>query len=108
MRYLVTIESVDDGQMNPPAEQAAFLESIVVPTLKMLKGWEDAGKVRGGILSGRRGAAFIADAASNEELSDIIRQLPVWGISEVAITPLDDLGHMLAQTEETARMLKSM
>ena len=56
MRYLVTMESVDSGDTPPPAEGAAILEAIVVPSLQTLKDWDDSGKIRGGTLTGRRGA----------------------------------------------------
>lgn len=108
MRYLVTMETVDTGEVTPPAEQAAFLETTVVPTLQALKELEEGGKIHGGILSGRRGTAFVIDAASNEEVSDTLRQLPVWGAAEVEITPLDSFAHMLQATDETVKMLKSM
>lgn len=108
MRYLVIMESVDTGETPPPAEGAAFLETIVVPSLQMLKGWEDGGKIRGGTLSGRRGVAFVVDAASHEELSDLVQQLPVWGTAEVEITPLDSFEHVIKTTGETVNMLKSM
>lgn len=51
MRYLVTMESVDSGETLPPAEQAAFLEGIVIPSLQALKDWEDGGKIRGALLA---------------------------------------------------------
>ena len=108
MRYLVTMESVDSGEMPPPAEQAAFLEAIVIPSLQALKDWEDGGKIRGGTLSGRRGAAFVVDAASNEELGDLVQQLPVWSTAEVEITPLDSFAHVVKTAGETVNMLKAM
>ena len=77
MRYLVIMESVDTGETPEPAEGAAFLEAVVVPSLRALKDWEDSGKIRGGTLTGRRGAAFVVDAASNEELGGLLQQLPV-------------------------------
>jgi len=108
MRYLVTMESVDSGDTPPPAEGAAILEAIVVPSLQTLKDWEDSGKIRGGTLTGRRGAAFVVDAASNEELGDLLQQLPVWGTAEVEITPLDSFVHVVKATGETVNMLKAM
>ena len=108
MRYLVTMESVDSSDALPPAEQAAFLEAVVMPSLGALKEWEDSGKIRGGLLGARRGVAFVIDAASNEELGDMMRQLPVWGTAEVDITPLESFAHIVKATGETVNMLKSM
>ena len=108
MRYLVIMESVDSGETPPPAEGAATLETIVVPSLQTLKDWEDGGKIRGGTLTGRRGAAFVVDAASNEELGDLLQQLPVWGTAEVEITPLDSFAHVVKSTGETVNMLKAL
>ena len=108
MRYLVIMESVDTGDTPPPAEGAVILETIVSPSLQALKDWDDSGKIRGGVLTGRRGAAFVVDAASNEELSDLLQQLAVWGTAEVEITPLDSFAHAAKATAETANMLKSM
>ncbi len=108
MRYLVTMETVDSGEALSPAEQAAMLEATVIPSIQALKEMEAGGKLRGGTLSGRRGAAFIIDAASNEELSDLLQQLPVWGTAEVEITPLDSFEHTAKVTGEAANMLKSM
>ena len=108
MRYLVIMESVDTGDTPPPAEGAAFLETIVVPSLQALKEWEDGGKIRGGTLTGRRGAGFVVDAASNEELGDLLQQLPVWGTAEVEITPLDSFAYAAKSTAESVSMLKSM
>jgi muconolactone delta-isomerase len=107
MRYLVIMESVDTGDTPPPAEGVVMLETIVAPSLQALKDWEDGGKIRG-TLTGRRGAAFVVDAASNEELGDLLQQLPVWGTAEVEITPLDSFAHAAKATGETVSMLKSM
>jgi len=108
MRYLVTMESVDSGEALPPAEQAALLEAVVLPSIQALKEMEAGGKLRGGTLTGRRGAAFIIDAASNEELGDLLQQLPVWGTAEVEVTPLVLFEHVVKVTTETVNMLKSM
>jgi muconolactone delta-isomerase len=108
MRYLVHVESIDAGEQMPPRQVAALIEEVIIPTMKVLVEWEKMGKARGGILSGRRGAAFVIDAASNEELSDLLRALPVWGFSEVDITPLDSAEHRIEAETQTAKMLKTM
>jgi hypothetical protein len=102
------METVDSGGPPAPAEQVAFLEAIVIPSLQALKASEDSGKIRGGGLSGRRGVAFVVDAASNEELGDMLRLLPVWGTAEVDVTPLESFEHFVKVTGEAANMLKSL
>ena len=108
MRYLVIMETVDTGDTPPPAEGVVMLETIVAPSLQALKDWDDSGKIRGGVLTGRRGAAFVVDAASNEELGDLLQQLPFWGTAEVDITPLDSFSPSVQSAAETVHMLKSM
>ena len=108
MRYLVIMESVETGDTPPPEEGVAILESIVLPSLQTLADWEDSGKIRGGGLTGRRGGAFVIDAASNEELGDLLQQLPVWGTADVQVTPLDSFAHGVESTSEIVKMLKAM
>ena len=46
MRFLVTMEHIDTGDAPPPREMGAFLENVVLPSVKMLGEWEKAGKAR--------------------------------------------------------------
>jgi hypothetical protein len=106
MRYLVTIESVDNGEPGAPRQIAALIEEAVLPTFNILMEWEKAGKAKGGIFTGRRGGAFIIDAASNEELNDMLQSLPVWGFSEIDVIPLDSIEHRHKFEGDVAKMLK--
>jgi len=108
MRFLVTMEHIDTGEAPPPREMGAFLENIVLPSVKILGEWEKAGKAKGGILAGRRGAAFILDVDSHEQLSDMLRSVPIWGVSDIDIVPLESIDHRYKTDGETAKQLKSM
>lgn len=108
MRFLVTMEHIDTGEAPTPRELAALLENVVLPSVKTLGEWEKAGKAKGGILTGRRGAAFIIDVDSHEQLSDMLRSVPIWGVSDIDIVPLESNDHRYKVDGEMAKQLKSM
>ena len=108
MRYLVTLESIDDGGMTPPKETAALIENAVIPSLKALAEMEKGGKLKGGVMAGRRGVAMIMDADSNEALSDTLRLLPLWGMAELDIVPLESFEHRIQADGQAAQMMKNM
>jgi muconolactone delta-isomerase len=108
MRFLVTMEHIDSGEAIPPREMGAFLENVVLPSIKTLGEWEKAGKAKGGILTGRRGAAFVIDVDSHEQLSDMLRSVPIWGVCDVDIVALESNDHRLKVDSEMAKQLKNM
>jgi muconolactone delta-isomerase len=108
MRFLVTMEVIDLDPSTPPREMGAFIENAVLPSLKLLAEWEKQGKAKGGVLAGRRGQAMIVDVDSNEALGDLLRMLPMWGASEVDVTPLESFEHRLEAGAKTVQMLKQM
>lgn len=95
MRYLVTMELNDINSSPDPREMATFIENVVLPSLGQLAQWEKAGTVRGGILAGRRGQAFIVDVDSHEALGDLLRQLPIWTSCDIDVTPIESFEHRL-------------
>jgi muconolactone delta-isomerase len=108
MRFLVTMEHIDSGEPMAPHELAALLENVVLPSVKTLGEWEKAGKAKGGILAGRRGAAFVIDVDSHEQLSDMLRSVPIWGVSDIDIVPLESNDHRYKADGEMAKQMKSM
>lgn len=108
MRFLVTMEHIDTGDAPLPRELGEFLKNVVLPSLKTLSEWETAGKAKGGILAGRRGAAFVLDVDSHEQLSDMLRSLPIWRISDIDIVPLESIDHRYKTDGKTAKQLTSM
>ncbi len=108
MRFLVTMEHIDSGEPAMPKEMAALLENAVLPSIKTLGEWQKAGKAMGGVLAGRRGAAFIVDADSHEQLGDLLRTLQIWGVCDIDIVPLESFDHRLKVDGEMAKQLKSM
>ncbi len=108
MIYLVTMESVETGEMHPPQQAIQFVEQMVIPSLEALAKMEAEKKIlAGGIVAGARAAVFIVQASSNEELSRLLQSLPIWGIVKVDVTPLQSFKDRTNQDRELIEHLKA-
>lgn len=109
MRYLVTSEDRSSGLPNiPPPQIVQMVESLIVPSLEMLAKWEREGRIHGGTFAGRRGGCMIIDAASHEEVTDLLTSLPFWGVQEWKITPLSSFEASSKRVREMGQRMKSM
>lgn len=88
MLYLVEGEVYDSPHALPPEHTIMMFERAILPSLKMLAEWEESGKIKGGAVAGVRKGYFVIDAASHEELGQMLRSLPFWGILRWNTTPL--------------------
>ena len=71
-----------------PSEAVAALEEELLPTFDALMKLEAAKKIVGGMPVGDRTFTFILDAASNDEVDRLLRDLPAWGQLKWEIKPL--------------------
>jgi hypothetical protein len=90
MKYLVK------GSMGPgfSSEEEAIhvLEDVVMPSFDYLMRLEKEKKiVAGGLPVGERAFVFIAEAASNEEIDQMVRKIPVWPMMEWEVTALEPI-----------------
>jgi muconolactone delta-isomerase len=87
MNYLV-IGSGGPG-LTVPEDMIELLEDYILPGFEALKKLQLENKIlAGGVPVSERAVAFIIDAASNEELDQIMRALPLWPVLEWQVTPL--------------------
>jgi hypothetical protein len=105
MRYLVT------GSHGPgvasPEEAVQVLEKGILPTFGALLKLEATKKiVAGGLPVGDRAFVFIAEAASNEELDQLLRSIPAWGVLQWQVTPLQSFAGRAAQERGVLKQLK--
>lgn len=107
MRYLVIGEPAGAAPNAPPQQVAQMFDTVVVPSLEMLANWEREGRIHGGSFAGRRGGCMIIDAASNEELADLLMTLPFWGLQNWTITPLTPDEAAAKRFRELSQRLKS-
>ena len=108
MKYLVTMELMGTPPATSPQEMVQWLEQIVIPSEEAMIRLEAEKKIlAGGDLSGRRGWAFIMEAASNEELARLLSSIPQWPLLKVDVTPLHSCEENLAQIRQAVEQMKT-
>ncbi len=103
MLFLLKVEVKQMPQM--PVKD--FL-GYVIKEWEYFSRYQRRGKiVAGGKLSGRRGAAAIIDAESNEEVEDIVAKLPLFPFfTDIEITPLVPMEKALQDTMRIHSLMK--
>ncbi|HSC34972.1 MAG TPA: muconolactone Delta-isomerase family protein [Thermodesulfobacteriota bacterium] len=86
MKYLV--KGTGGPASASPADMDALLKNVVLPTFDQLTKLEKEGKITGGVPVGDRALVFIIEASSNEEVDNLLRSLPLWGVLEWKVVPL--------------------
>jgi muconolactone delta-isomerase len=104
MRYLVT------GSEGPgfasPREAIEVLKKEILPTFDALMKLEAKKKiVAGGLPVGDRAFVFIVEAGSNEELDQLLRSIPAWGVLKWHVTPLQSFAGRAAQERDVVKQL---
>ncbi len=105
MKFLVV---GSEGPGFQTAEDAIdILESMVLPGLDRLVELENKKKILGGGLPvGERAVVFIIEADSNQELDDLLRDFPMWGVLEWEVTLLQSFASRAAKEREVVEQLK--
>jgi hypothetical protein len=105
MKYLVVGSG---GPGFSSAEDAAdMLNHMIVPNFKMLIEWEKKKKISGGgVPVGDRALVFIAEAKSNDDLDKMLRQLPVWGVLDWDVSPLQTFQQREKMDRQLVRDIK--
>ena len=106
MRFLVTIDGSDVGVGMPPERLAHVVEQMVTPGLEKLVQWEQEGTIHGGGYTAARGAVFIMDADSSEEVDQLITSLPHWQLVKVDVKPLISASSMLERVQTMRQRLQ--
>ena len=89
MLYLVSTDHF--GHPPPPPEELPNLTGTVIASLEALMG--DKRVVAGGVPAGQKKHVFIVEAASNDEVTELVQGLPFWLAHQWEITPLESWEH---------------
>jgi muconolactone delta-isomerase len=105
MRYLVFGRM--EMELPPVEEMERFLNERVHPTLNALAKFESEGKVLGGgVPVGERALAFIVEASSHDEIDRMVRELPLWGLLNWEVTPLQTFEARMAFEREFVKRFR--
>ena len=105
MKYLV-VGSEGPG-FGSPEEAVAILEGAVLPSFDELIKLEKSRKIlAGGLPVGERALVFIVDAASHEELDQLLQDLPLWGVLNWEVTPLQSFAGRVTHERDLVKKLK--
>ena len=105
MKYLV-VGSGGPGFASPE-EAIKVLGEIILPSFDQLIKLEKQKKIlAGGIPIGDRAFVFIVEASSNEELDQMLRELPMWGSFDWEVTALQTFAGRAAQERSIVKEFK--
>jgi len=105
MLYLVEFEATQAGTPTSREQTIEMLDKLVIPTLESLG---KDGKVRaGGIAGGTLAGAFVVGAKSKDEVTELVRALPAWGIMQWKVTPLETFAHRADLEKKVVQELRT-
>jgi hypothetical protein len=112
LKFLVIGKGIDYGGPIDPANFLMFSEKIALPSIEMLKEWEEKQKVVGGLFAAQRAGVIIIEAASGEELSRMLQSLPFWPQNSWKVIPLqsfvsgvEDVKTQIAKVKQMVEMI---
>ena len=107
MQYLVMMETMEEKVPTAPQELAKHVERVIASQEAMIE-LKKAGKVlAGGVPVGRKAIIAIAEAESNDELSELLMRIPLHAISDVEVVPLASHESLIPAIRKSVERLKS-
>lgn len=107
MLFLVSGEWVEVGALLPPEQVVALIERAVVPSLEIWARWEEEGRVKGGIFAGERAGVLVLEAASSEEVGQLLGSLPFWGMVKWHVRPLQSVRSTIERERRIAEQTRA-
>lgn len=105
MLYLVEFKATEAGAPTTREQAIELLEKLIVPSLENLA---KDGKIRGGgLLVGARAGVFIVGAKSHDEVTELVRKLPAWGVWAWKVTPLESFAHRADLEKKAVQELRA-
>jgi hypothetical protein len=92
-----------------PHEAIQVLEKGILPTFEALLKLQKQNRIiAGGLPVGDRSLSFILQASSNDEVDNILRDLPAWGVLNWQVTALQSFSNRAEKEQQVLRELKKM
>ncbi len=90
----------------PPERLVQLQDQMVIPGVERLARWEQEGRIHGGGYTAARGAVFVMEAESTEEVDQLVTGLPHWGLVKVDVKPLISASSMLERIHAMRQRLQ--
>ena len=103
--YLIEFEATQAGAPTNREQTIERLDKLVIPTLESLG--KDGKVCAGGITIGTLAGAFVVEAKSKDEVSELLRALPAQGIMQRKVTPLETFAHRADLERKVVQGLRS-
>jgi hypothetical protein len=111
LKFLVIGKAIEYGGPVDPAQFVMFAENLILPSIEMVKDWEEKKMIVGGLFAGQRAGVMVVEAASGEELSAWMQRLPFWAQNTWEVIPLqsfasgvEDVKRNIANAKKMAEM----
>ena len=105
MKYLVV--GTGGPGFASPEEALEVLQGVILPSFSKLIELEKKKKIiAGGLPVGERAVVFIAEAKSNDELDQMLRNLPLWGEFDWEVTALQTFSGRAKQERQAVLEIK--
>jgi hypothetical protein len=99
-KYFVTMDIEQADPLLPVDQLASVIREAILPSVEALSSLTAQGKVvTGGYPIGERFMVFIVEADSEEEVREVLEDLPLSGVVTPNIKPMQTLGEMHAFDE---------
>jgi len=108
LRFLVIGRGIDYGGPVNPVDFAMAAEHVILPSIQMLKEWEDKKIIVGGLFAGQRAGVMIIESPSAEELSKTMNSLPFWSQNTWEVVALQSLQSGVDDVKRQIAVAKKM
>ncbi len=114
MKFLVIGKGIEYGGPMSPQDFIMAAENVYLPSIQVIKQWEDNKKIVGGLPAGQRAGVMIIESASAEELAEKLQSLPFWAVNTWEVIPLqsfesgvENVKRQIANAKKMAEMMPS-
>ena len=112
LKFLVMGKAIEYGGPMNPQDFIMVAENVFLPSIQMIKQWEDNKKIVGGLPVGQRAGVMIIESASAEELAEKMQSLPFWALNTWEVIPLqsfesgvENVKRQIANAKKMAEMM---
>jgi len=112
LKFLVMGKAIEYGGPMNPQDFIMVAENVFLPSIQMIKQWEDNKKIVGGLPVGQRAGVMIIESASAEELAEKMQSLPFWALNNWEVIPLqsfesgvENVKRQIANAKKMAEMM---